>query len=262
MQRSTVCVFAASIVIVLLCKWHQVNSPDYIWHRLPQYQVVASELCGMNHDISTNEEFESVIASYRDTLRTTMETTLCISDEIMVARRPDDKLNRLAVDILLDVAQTEAHKRGLPRPTVALMNVGGLRDALPEGPITLGNVYKVSPFDNKIVILELDSAQMEETLQHLAERGGEALAGASLQISGGEAHDILVAGEQLSGKKTYILATVDYLAQGGDSFFSLTRTKSYNLDIVYHDALADYFMQLGKKGGHVTAPTDVRVVYK
>ena len=49
---------------------------------------------------------------------------------------------------------------------ICVMNNGGLRSTLAKGKITRGDIYTLMPFENKLVILELDRESYLELLQH------------------------------------------------------------------------------------------------
>ncbi len=51
---------------------------------------------------------------------------------------------------------------------VGLINSGGLRCDLPQGPITRSDVFKLMPFDNHLVRLELSGAELLEICRHNA----------------------------------------------------------------------------------------------
>ncbi len=64
---------------------------------------------------------------------------------------PEAPLARLFTDALLETSQAD----------IALHNVmGGIRAGLPPGELTFGDVYKMFPFDNRAVVIELSAAEL------------------------------------------------------------------------------------------------------
>ena len=49
---------------------------------------------------------------------------------------------------------------------VAILNGGGIRRGLAAGPITMGDLYEVLPFDNQIVVLNMTGAQLKAAIEH------------------------------------------------------------------------------------------------
>ena len=57
------------------------------------------------------------------------------------------------------------------------MNNGGLRTTLAKGKITRGDIYKVMPFENELVILELNKTDFIGLLHYITASGGEPFSG-------------------------------------------------------------------------------------
>ena len=56
---------------------------------------------------------------------------------------------------------------------ICIMNTGGLRNILPKGEITRGDIYKLMSFENELVVLELTENEFKGLLEYLVSRGGE-----------------------------------------------------------------------------------------
>ncbi len=68
---------------------------------------------------------------------------------------PEAPLARLFTDALLETLPAE----------IALHNVmGGIRAGLPAGQLTFGDVYKMFPFDNRAVVVELTGAELAKVI--------------------------------------------------------------------------------------------------
>ncbi|MGH7162432.1 MAG: 5'-nucleotidase C-terminal domain-containing protein, partial [Planctomycetota bacterium] len=115
---------------------------------------------------------------------------------------------------------------------VGFMNKGGIRCDLEAGDVTFEDVYRLMPFDNTVVSMDLDGAAIRELLDRSVAGGGfPALewsgleaevesAGASLRLRA-----IRVAGAPLEDAKTYRVATNSFLATGGDGYSAFSRGK-------------------------------------
>ena len=90
------------------------------------------------------------------------------------------------------------------------MNYGGLRAPINEGEVVVGDIYKLMPFDNTIVLLKLPATRMDEIASYLRNSGGEPIGGFQLTSNSYELN---------TDKKlvdTLYVITTDYLANGGD----------------------------------------------
>ena len=110
---------------------------------------------------------------------------------------------------------------------IAFENGGGLRTSIPAGPITLGNLYQVVPFDNTLVTAELTGKQIMEILAHGIDNkqiGMLQFAGliveydASRPVGQKIVKVTLADGRSLRLTEHYKVVTNDFMAQGGDGF--------------------------------------------
>jgi 2',3'-cyclic-nucleotide 2'-phosphodiesterase (5'-nucleotidase family) len=112
---------------------------------------------------------------------------------------------------------------------VALINGGTIRTSIPQGKITVKDIYAVLPFDNYLVAISLTGAQVKAALEHGLARLEEP-AGSFPQVSGltftysrsaaagARVKDVTVGGQPLDLQKDYVVATNDYLVAGGDGY--------------------------------------------
>jgi 5'-nucleotidase len=107
---------------------------------------------------------------------------------------------------------------------VGIMNSGGIRAELPEGELTYGDIFAVSPFDNYPALVVLTGAQLVELI-----RGTTTGQRGIMQVSGlrytydasKKGADRLVSvvaenGQPLDPQKLYTVIMPDFIASGGD----------------------------------------------
>ncbi|MHB8419231.1 MAG: bifunctional metallophosphatase/5'-nucleotidase [Myxococcales bacterium] len=136
----------------------------------------------------------------------------------------------------LGAVAAEALRR-YARADAALVNAGGLRADLPKGPLTYGALYQALPFENVAVVVTLDGAKLLELLGAIARSGHGYPQVAGLALEGPPGHwtgAVFSDGRRLDPARTYRLATVDFLAAGGDglkdAMASLPRSAVRRLD--------------------------------
>lgn len=93
---------------------------------------------------------------------------------------------------------------------VALLNRKGVRQALPKGPVTKASIYDLVPFDNQVVVVKVTGEALLAALDNTEAR----VAGVKPKGEGW----VDAKGAAIDPKKTYTLATTDYLYLGGDGF--------------------------------------------
>lgn len=114
----------------------------------------------------------------------------------------------------------------------AFQNPGGLRADLEAGPVTVGDVYEVMPFDNQIVTVRLTGDQVRELLENgvgpstCVQVSGISFAFDPSRPRGQRVADVtLPGGRPLEPGRLYVVAVNDFMAQGGDGYRMLAEGK-------------------------------------
>ncbi|MDE6126485.1 MAG: bifunctional metallophosphatase/5'-nucleotidase [Muribaculaceae bacterium] len=196
-------------------------------------------------DSSTDPAIEALLAPYRKGV-----------DELMGVKigRTAKALDNNGAALLNFVADF-CRDRGsslVGKPVdLALMNKGSLRRSLPKGTITQGEIISMQPFSNKVLVIEIKGKDLLEAFDVMASRGGDGVSSevsARFDPSTGRCTSVLIGGKPVDPEATYRVATIDYLANGGDYMEPLTRGKvvASSGDIVYND-LIGYIKSLKNK---------------
>lgn len=126
---------------------------------------------------------------------------------------------------------------------VGIMNAGGLRAYLTAGPVTVGQIFQIFPFDNALEALDMDGQTLQELLDsgvRLKKPGMMQYSNLTFRAKDGKAVDVLVGGVPLDPKKSYRIGTIDYLAQGNDGYTLFLRgTNVTATGVVLRDAVLD-----------------------
>lgn len=131
----------------------------------------------------------------------------------------------------------------------------------PKGDITIAQVMACFPFDNRIVILDMPGKYIRQMLQAFARRGRvEALSGVELYIKANKVERFRIAGEPLKDDKIYKVATIDFLANGGDNVYSFKNAVGMtNTNVQIKDMIIDKIKALTAEGKKVDPKVDGRV---
>ena len=167
-----------------------------------------------------------------------------------------------AVDELNVVIGEAAKDLPAHSPESELSNFGGIRlSNFPKGDITIAQVMACFPFDNRIVILDMPGKYIRQMLQAFARRGRvEALSGVELYIKANKVERFRIAGEPLKDDKIYKVATIDFLANGGDNVYSFKNAVGMtNTNVQIKDMIVDKIKALTAEGKKVDPKVDGRV---
>ncbi len=126
----------------------------------------------------------------------------------------------------------------------AITNKGGLRTTWKPGALTEGAAIDMMPFANKVVVIDLKGADLMDALKVMAARGGDAVSrelDVTFDLLSGALIDARLDGRAIDPDATYRLATIDYLAKGGDYMTPFTRgTQVAESRRVAYDDLIEY----------------------
>jgi 5'-nucleotidase / UDP-sugar diphosphatase len=146
---------------------------------------------------------------------------------------------------------------------LAFQNGGGIRSDIPRGKITLEAVYTLLPFDNVVVVMDLSGDQVRQIFEQNAGFDHQLLQVSGLTVNydltrpaGSRVIGVTVGNQPLEPRKTYRVATNDFLAAGGDQY----TTFKEGANILYGDTLRDVFAAYLEKHSPVHPELQKRIV--
>ncbi len=203
-------------------------------------------------------ELKSLIAPYKAAVDSVMCPVLGESAVFMEAKRPESLLSNWIADVIVDTAEGAGWKVDM-----GLSNIGGMRSAMPQGDVTVGDVMAISPFENRLCVLTLQGADLLELFEQIAAVGGE---GVSSSVRMVVAPDKMLKSMTLNGRridknKTYLVATIDYLAEGNDGMKALKKAvKREDTKLLIRDVIMDFIKRETSAGRVLNASMEGRIV--
>lgn len=208
-------------------------------------------------DKAIDAEAEAVLRPYRNSVDSILSIKVSKSSARMEQNTPE--LVNLISDLVAEIGSARLGRK----VDLALMNRGGIRCALPAGTVTKGLLMQMMPFDNRIVLMEIKGSDLLDAFDVMASRRGDGIsseARAKYDENTGKASDVTVNGEPIQPDRIYTLATIDYLAEGGDYMTPLIngRVIDRSKRVVYDDVI-DHLMTYPRRKGKTLKPdTTVR----
>ena len=199
-----------------------------------------------------------MILPYKKELDAEMNTVIGRTTKEMVKAKPESTLGNWLADL---VHQKSEDYFGA-EVDFALVNYGGIRiPALPEGEITKGKIFELMPFDNMLVVMDIDGATVRQIFDVMAGNGGWPISKeVSYVIENQSPTNVRINGEPLNDEKIYKVALSDYLANGGDKLFFLKDKKRDNLGVLFRDAMLEYIIE--RNGEVIDAEIEGRVILR
>jgi 2',3'-cyclic-nucleotide 2'-phosphodiesterase (5'-nucleotidase family) len=239
--------------LVLLGAFPLLLSCQRPWQISPKVQVAALPV---EQHIKPDDATEATIAPYREQVQQKMSEVIGRAPVMLQKGPGESALGNFVTDLMLK----RARKLSAGPVDLAVVNLGGLRNPLPEGDITIAHVFELMPFENELVVLTLNGSTVQELFTYAASRKDAPMANAAYLIQNGQARNISINGKDFDPFRTYRVATLDYFAGGGDqaTFFSQA-SATEKTGLTLRDAIIQHIRELTAKGQVVTAEIEGRV---
>ncbi|MCM2676939.1 5'-nucleotidase C-terminal domain-containing protein [Alkalicoccobacillus plakortidis] len=208
-----------------------------------------------------NEEVEQLLTELEESQQEILaepvgQTAVELIGDREQVRVEETNLGNLIADVLRESTDAD----------IALTNGGGIRASIAAGEITTGDIVEVSPFGNFGVTKEVTGEQLLEILENGVKAypepsgGFPQISGFSFQFdehkeAGNRVHSVVINGEPLNETETYLLATNDFIASGGDEYESLAVLPVANEFSALDELLISYL----KEAGEISPETENRI---
>lgn len=176
-----------------------------------------------------------------------LKKTVVANTPFALSRSNSGRGNSIMGNMIADAMLAATDKAGAK---IAIMNNGGVRAEIDQGPITFEEVIQTSPFGNTLVVLDLTGAELLAAFEHASRENGVSVhvsKWAKLKIDGSKPAgqrvvSVTINGEAVEKGKTYRIVTNSFVASGGDAFTMIRDAKGHRMDTgtLDRDALVDY----------------------
>jgi 2',3'-cyclic-nucleotide 2'-phosphodiesterase (5'-nucleotidase family) len=209
----------------------------------------------VSRDIEPDAGAAAIIQPYHDKVLAQMQEVLGVAP-VALSKNPGENL---IVNFVADLQRTTAAQALHEPVALSVMTNGGMRAALPAGPITLGNVFELMPFENELMVLDAPGPVVQQLFDYAAPIR-MAVSGAVYTVDANKhPQNILIGGKPFDPTKTYSIAISDYLAGGGDNMIFLKTVVPRHTGLLLRSAIADHIRALTKAGQPITASIEGRV---
>lgn len=229
------------------------------------YEITGMERTRMlvdgRYDGRVSDETKVFMAPYQHKVDSVTRPVVGRAASYMAPFGPESPLSNMMTDMLMWAAKDYDEK-----PDFAVYNIGGMRAAIAEGDVTVGDVFDVAPFENKICFVTLDGDKVKELFGQIAGNGGEGVSGeVRLRMKrNGEVTGLTIGGSEVDVSKEYRVVTIDFVAQGNDGMTAFRSGRDVNSPQDENSnvrfIMEKYFRDLAAKGQAADARIEGRVV--
>jgi 5'-nucleotidase/UDP-sugar diphosphatase len=200
------------------------------------------------------EPVRQLVDTYANQLGAELNTVIGESQDVMSAEGKYNgpfALGSLIADMIRAHGQTD----------VGILNTGGVRTDLGKGPITVGKIFEILPFDNALITLELQGKVLAEIVKINASRLRKSK---NLQFSNlvytlnkeGKVTAIQVGGKPLDPERWYTITTIDYVFAGNEDLPFQGARNVKTTGVLVRDMMIEHI----RKAKQISAPKDVRLL--
>ena len=195
--------------------------------------------------------------------RVVAEAAEPIGGDREVCRAKECSMGSLIADAMLDRVKDQGIE-------IAIQNGGGIRASIDAGPVTMGEVLTVLPFQNTLSTFQVSGATIIEALENGVSQVEEG-AGRFPQVAGmtyafdpkaeagSRISDVMVGGAPIDDAKMYGVVSNNYVRNGGDGY-KMFKTAENAYD--FGPDLADVTAEFLAAKGPFTPYTDGRITVK
>ncbi|MFX0556827.1 5'-nucleotidase C-terminal domain-containing protein [Maribacter sp. CXY002] len=194
-------------------------------------------------------EVANYIQPYHDRVNAVLDSTLAFAPYKIA--KTDGIYNSTAGNLMADIVFEQTapifRKRTSKELDFVLLNHGGIRSIISQGNVSARTAYEVMPFENTIMVVELDGASVLDMISYLIKsKRAHPVAGIQIILNSDDTlHSLKVQGKPFDKNRTYYVATNDYLVSGGDNMVFFKDAKAITeIDYKIRNAMIDYFMKV------------------
>ncbi len=212
----------------------------------------------ITRELATDSALFFLLKPYGDSVDISMSTVVGTVRNTLEKDQPEGTLGNFMADAYLAMG---ARQFGEPIDA-AFVNYGGIRlNQLPAGPLTLGKIFELMPFDNVLVLQQLSGVELQSFLDLVAARGGWPVAGIRFTIKNKKAIDIYIKDKPIQAEAQYWILNSDFVASGGDNAEMLKVLPQRSTGYLARKALIDYAVLQSQQQGFIGAVLEKRVRY-
>ncbi len=212
----------------------------------PPLTKITANTLALDSTVVSAGNIDSIIRPYKKQLAAVMDSVLAYTPKDLVRTDGDmqSSLGNLMADLCYRVGNPIfTEMTGETGIDFAMLNHGGIRNGIPEGPVTTENAFALMPFENELVVATLSGEKVGELVDFFLEnkRAHPLSKQIGLRIKK-EGYTLKINGQPWSPDKTYNVLTSDYLQSGGDNMIFFKDPKALTkLDMKVRDAILIHF---------------------
>lgn len=191
-----------------------------------------------NNQSQVDSAVYKIIKPYKSQLDAKMSEIIGYNTTEMAKAKPSSTLTNFIADATI----AGFEKKSGRHLDAVMMNYGGIRlNSFGAGDILVGEIFEIMPFENYLVIIQMNGSQVKQLLNKIAGSGGWPISkGSGFTIKDSMAIEIVIDSKAFDDTKTYSIGLPDYVANGGDDMTFLRALPKEETGILLRELIMIY----------------------
>ena len=171
-----------------------------------ELKMIRGKQIEISPDLKSDQEILKEIQPYKDKLQNKINEILCYNPRVLSRSEAEleSSLGNFYADVCFKTADSIFFIESGKHIDFALFNYGGIRTEIPEGSITVKTLFKLLPFENKLVVVRLPGNKVTELFNYLAMRKeAHPISGLELILDKDTLSSIKIQGKLFEPDKSY-----------------------------------------------------------
>lgn len=231
-----------------------VSAPKYKY----QYKMVRID---STYDAKVDAKLAKYVDKKRRQMEKQMQVVVAHTDQELESYAPESPLSNFLTDILLNESSKYIKDTAFSNVDVSMLNFGGIRTSMPKGNVTVGDLYRISPFDNYLTFIALKGSELKKALSRFTDQFNAPYSGVTMVYTNNKPSQILVQGKPIDNSRMYKLVTLNFISDGGDHLLEdIQYEKIEYTTVTFRDFLIAELKAMTARGETVTGQKDGRAM--
>lgn len=235
--------YKISVLVIICFALHKI--PISCKEKNKSLDFIRGSQLELSEDLPEDETVLELVAPYKSDLDLKINEVLCYNPRVLDKRESEleSSLGNLLADVCFEAGDSLLKSVKGTGVDFAVFNYGGMRAAIQKGDVTVEDIYQLMPFENRLVIVELNSDEVKALIDYLIrQHQAHPVSGIQIALNKGKEPEILIGNEKWDPSRSYHVLTIDYLQHGGGNMTFLTAPQYlYVSDVKVRDALIRNF---------------------
>jgi len=238
--------------MTLLGYAQNVSAPKYTYH----YKMLRID---STYDSKVDPKLAKYVDKKRRQMEKQMQVVVAHSDAELESYAPESPLSNFLTDILLEESSKYIKDTVFSNIDLSILNFGGIRTSMPKGDVTIGDLYRITPFDNYLTFIVLKGSELRKALGRFTNQFNAPYSGATLVYKSNKPSQILVQGNPIDDNRLYKLVTLNFISDGGDHLLeNIQFEKIEYTTVTFREFLIAELKAMTARGETVTGKKDGR----